>query len=372
MLGKILARFRATPEKSVNPTPDVARALEITPERPLEYRFAPEKTDLPGTALVAALESRTLEKSRLAEDILQAVRPNTRRAYAAALRAYLAAGRDFPASPAHLADYLRNATRADGSLLDTSSLALYAAALSFAHRIAGFADPAKSIDVEMALKAIRATRGNDPERQAKPLLQDDLRRILGQMVWQGHHVPLENARDAALLLLGWTAALRRSELAALEVEHLVFSSRGLSLTLLASKNKSGTSSKAIYRGRGEVCPVRAVENWLRLAGITEGRAFRSFDMNGNLRGGITPGAIGRLIQQRAAEAGVKMREKMPSGTVLEVSGHSLRAGFITELRKRGVADWKIARMSGHKDLRMLDTYAREGRDFVDNPSDGVW
>ena len=371
MLREISTRVKALLKKSVNRTPSVAVAEPSLPV-PIEERFPSAKTDSHGQALVAVVESFTLQKSRLAEDILLAVRPNTRKAYASILRTYRRGGHDFPATPQQVANFLRNATDKNGKPLTPDTLASYAAALSFAHRIAGFEDPVKSVDVEMVLKAIRAQRGSEPERQAKPILQKDLKKMLESMHWQGTHVPIEDRRDAALFLLGWTAALRRSELVALEVDNLRFESRGLHITLMHSKNKDGSSGKAIFRGRGDICPVRAVEDWLKAAGIEEGRVFRSFDLQGNLRDSISGDGVGRIIQRRAKAAGLNMSEKQANGTRLLISGHSLRAGFITEMRKRRVPDWIIARMSGHGDLRMLDTYAREERDFVDNPSEGVW
>jgi len=46
---------------------------------------------------------------------------------------------------------------------------------------------------------------------------------------------LRGLRDRALLLVGWTAALRRSELVALEVGDLGFEPEGVVLTIRRSK-----------------------------------------------------------------------------------------------------------------------------------------
>ena len=49
-------------------------------------------------------------------------------------------------------------------------------------------------------------------------------------------IPMAGLRDRALLLVGFAGALRRAELAAIRVEHLEASERGLRLTLPRSKD----------------------------------------------------------------------------------------------------------------------------------------
>ncbi|WP_157033917.1 site-specific integrase [Belnapia moabensis] len=68
-----------------------------------------------------------------------------------------------------------------------------------------------------------------------------------------------------MLLLGSAAALRRSELAAVQREHLSFTAEGLRL-LIPRQDRSGRAGAEIGVPRGakpETCPVRAIEAWLR-------------------------------------------------------------------------------------------------------------
>src|SRR5215471_20792023 len=74
-------------------------------------------------------------------------------------------------------------------------------------------------------------------RKAKPLLADDLRALI-----DGLEQTASGARDAALLALGWAAALRRSELVSLDWQKLgagggfvCVDERGIVVTLMASK-----------------------------------------------------------------------------------------------------------------------------------------
>jgi integrase len=86
---------------------------------------------------------------------------------------------------------------------------------------------------------------------------------------------LRGKRDRALLLVGFAGALRLSELAAIRVERLEKTDRGLRLTIPQTKG-SQTDSVVVPLpyGQTELCPVRALNAWLAAAGITGGPVFR--------------------------------------------------------------------------------------------------
>jgi hypothetical protein len=84
-------------------------------------------------------------------------------------------------------------------------------------------------------------------------------------------------RDRAiLLLLGFAAARRRSELAALEFDHLTFVDEGLRLFIPASKADQEAKGEEVAVLKGErLCPVAALQSCLNAAQIIEGPVFRS-------------------------------------------------------------------------------------------------
>ncbi|MCE0539543.1 tyrosine-type recombinase/integrase [Kineosporia rhizophila] len=162
------------------------------------------------------------------------------------------------------------------------------------------------------------------------------------------------ARDKGVILVGLATAMRRSELARLEVADLREDVEGLVITPRWTKrDQAGTerNPRAVPRGAARAtCPVSAVQHWLSLAGIDAGPLFRPVTRWGTVGPrGFTPQVIRTIVQQRAEAAGLP-------GTW---GAHSLRAGFATQSAKNGVArhvimadgDWRSA---------AVDRYMRRG------------
>ena len=97
---------------------------------------------------------------------------------------------------------------------------------------------------------------------------------------------LHGKRDAAVLSLGFAAALRRSELCQLRTEDLERKGdEGMMINLRRSKTDArGTGQKvAVLKGK-TVRPVAHVEDWLQASGIGDGFVFQTL-----LRGGVASG-----------------------------------------------------------------------------------
>jgi integrase len=172
---------------------------------------------------------------------------------------------------------------------------------------------------------------------------------------------LAGARDKALLLVGFAGAFRRSELVALEVTDLHFvPPQGVVIELRQSKTDQEGKGRcvAIPRAKGPVCPVKALERWLKLSGIVTGKLFRAVDRHGNVAArGLSPHTVSRMVKARVAEIGLDPAQ---------YAGHSLRAGLVTSAAQAGVSTWKIRQQTGHKSDAMVSRYVRDERLFVDN------
>jgi len=140
-----------------------------------------------------------------------------------------------------------------------------------------------------------------------PELFDVVQACPTSKVWKAKTRPAEpdlaGARDRALLLAGFVAALRRSELAALRVEDVEDHANGLVLTLPRSKtNQTGESTELVVLPRAtnpDRCPVTALQRWMSLAGVVEGPVFRGVGKSN--RAGTTalnPGSINALAPDR--------------------------------------------------------------------------
>ena len=92
------------------------------------------------------------------------------------------------------------------------------------------------------------------------------------------------ARDRALLLIGFAAGLRRSELVGLDVSDIEIVPQGVVIHLRRSKtDQEGAGRKiGVPFGRTRFCPVMALGHWRERSGIAEGPLFRPVDRSGRI------------------------------------------------------------------------------------------
>jgi site-specific recombinase XerD len=271
-----------------------------------------------------------------------------------------------PAPPATITAYLTELARL-GAKVGTMSRRL--SAIKFAHHMHNQDDPTLHARVVAVWEGIRRTHGAPPE-QAAPLMPPDLFDVLDACpttkVWRtpsrAAEPDLAGARDRALLLVGFIAALRRSEIAALDVDQITDHPNGLVLTLRRSKsNQRGDEAELVVlprSGNPDRCPVTALQAWLDAAQISEGPALRPVGKsNRPLPRRLHPESINTLVQQAIARAGL---DPGP------YSAHSLRAGFVTYAHLRGASDRAIAHQTRHRSLATVGTYVRIHQAWTDN------
>lgn len=214
--------------------------------------------------------------------------------------------------------------------------------------------------VKQALRGIRRVKGTFQQGKT-PVLLEDIEDILECM--DKLDVPeLQLLRDKAILLIGFMGAFRRSEIVAITVEHLQFSPQGVEIFV--------PSSKADQEGQGAVVAiphlsgspldaVRALQQWLRASGITEGPVFRGFTKNMSLRKtAISDKMIAEIVKKYISLIGLD-----PS----MYGAHSLRHGFATTAAAYGVEERNIMRQTRHHSVNMVRRYINEANKFVDNP-----
>jgi integrase len=305
--------------------------------------------------------------------------PNTRRAYEGDWKRFASwcerwGHRALPASMqvvilyiTYLADPERpSVAGSPGGPCRPSTIDRAMAAISHYHRVRGYVSPRGSVHVRGHVAKVKNALKTAPI-EAPPLLVSHLEKIVARM-------PATDPvaiRDKALLLVGWAGALRRSELAALNREHAVFTPEGLALTI--------ASSKTDQEGAGEIvpiepalnpdlCPVAALRAWLALERTLDAEPalfWRTYF------GGICPERIpdreiNDVIKKWATKADIA-----PDQVGTSFSGHSLRSGFITAAARAGRAEWQIMGHSRHKSYESFRRYIRKANLFQDNPGRGL-
>jgi integrase len=201
-----------------------------------------------------------------------------------------------------------------------------------------------------------------------------LRRLLALI--QGD---LRGLRDRALLLVGFAGALRRSELAAIGLDHLEQTDRGIRLILPHSKGAQDSAvAVPLPYGDTELCPVHALEAWLQAAGLTEGTGFRRIWLPPRPKQGAPPGAppplprvgataitvqtVAQIVRARAVAAGFGLRD---------LGGYSLKRGALTTGMDRGILPAKLKWLGRHKSFDMLSEYLESGDLFEGHLLSGV-
>lgn len=311
---------------------------------------------------------------QVADMVRAGKRPNTLRAYRSDLAAFTAWCdthhlTPLPASPTTLAGYLTD----QAARLRYSTLKRHLATISKAHQVAGYKserNPAISELVGAVMAGLRAEYAQAP-KQAPGLSPELLRTVLAGIptTRPATHGLTERpdpagVRDRALLLVGWCAALRRSELSALTWGCVEWLPGGVKLHLLNSKtDKAGQGQHAPLATENDptICPVAALEAWREVCARwgwshnPDGEAvagddptrpvFRAVNKHRHLGGQLSGHAVGAIITQRSAAAGVP-----------GVTAHSLRRGLIQAAYLAGRDDSAILQTSRHRSVPMLRTY----------------
>ncbi len=83
--------------------------------------------------------------------------------------------------------------------------------------------------------------------------------------------------------------------------------------------------------------------------VDDGPVFRQLDRWGNIGGSITGQTVARVVKEYAETIGFD-----PSA----YSGHSLRAGFVSECDRRGITSSAVRLVTGHQSDAMLNVYTR--------------
>ena len=268
----------------------------------------------------------------------------------ATLKAYRSDWRDFlawcdalscPALPASVETTASYLAHLADSGLKASTITRRTAAIAYAHRLRGLAPPTAAEPIKAVLRGIRRRIGVAVERKAPATA-----RALTKMIAK---VPTtrKGVRDRAILLIGFAAALRRSELVDLQVNDLVFGPEGLVITIRRSKTDQEGEGQTIAIPRGsKLRPVEALEAWLS-----------DRPENLNTLFGVCDRTVALIVKRYARKAKLDPTQ---------FAGHSLRAGFVTSALEHGADLFKVMDVTRHRRVETLREYDRRAKQFTDH------
>ena len=193
--------------------------------------------------------------------------------------------RPLPADAATLAAYASEMSEG----LSLGALASRLAAISDQHRRAGLIAPISDPAVKAVLKSIR--RAASPRRDPPPSPA-----LLARMI-AGCPGDLAGLRDRALLLLLEATGLGRAALVSLDAENVRPTTAGCALRV--GEAGAWHPIQLVRSSEMGKCPVRALEEWLRISATSFGPVFRKIDRWGNIEHHrLGTDAVRRILARR--------------------------------------------------------------------------
>lgn len=237
---------------------------------------------------------------------------------------------------AHLADIPRK----------LATINRHLAAIEKNHQLLGLPSAISSPALDVLRKGVARAVGKK-QKQAPAFSVAHLKKCIAEL----DLTRLEGVR-APSFYLGFTGAFRRSELVALDLEHIELTDAALILSLPKSKtNQTGELEQkdVFYASNPLLCPIRAYKAWVELVERTEGPVFVS------LSRGKT-GEAGTPSRRRLSDRRVNLLVKEHLGE--KHSAHSLRASFITTAKLNGQSNEFIKNQTKQKTDAMISRYSR--------------
>jgi integrase len=245
-----------------------------------------------------------------------------------------------------------------------NTLSVYRAAIARAHRMANVdplpTDHAVVREVWQGIRRRTARLGPLP-RPRQELALPALKQLL-----LGIPDGLRGTRDRAMLSIGFFAALRPSELAALRAENVREREEGLELLIPVSKGDQEGEGQLVGCSRqteAAICPVLLLRAWVAGSGVKTGPLFRPLSPAGQvLERELARPAVADLVKRHARRVGLD--ESL-------LAGHSLRSGLATTASRSGKRIEAIQHQLRHKSLAVVHKYIRRESIWEGNASEGL-
>ena len=272
-----------------------------------------------------------------------ALSPNTERALRADVQIFAAWCRrhyraEFPASATTVVAFVDEMAR----VKSPATVRRYVSSIAALHKALRQTSPLESAAVRFTLQRMHRRRGR---RQAQV---QGLTWPLRNRLLEAAGDRLIDARNRALLALGYDTLLRRSELVSLEVPDVLEEIDGTATVLVrASKTDADGRGATLYLARDT---VQLVKTWLERGGVDDGRVFRSVRKEGTVGEQLDASQVPRIYKRMARHAG------LPDDIVDTLAGHSTRVGPVQDMIASGIALPAILQSGRWQTTRMVQRY----------------
>jgi integrase len=291
--------------------------------------------------------------ARIADILAHCTSENTKKAYDHAWKGwtrYAKANKlnKFPIDPIDLVVYM---TEIHDEGRRKSSISQFLSVVRYLHE--GRPDPTDHPLVKNLWRGI-CRKDQRPRDKAQALSIEILKMICDQM-------DSKEVRDRVILTVGWTAALRASEIVALQWDHISFVDRGVELTIAHSKtDQEGhgyTIALPYFKPElASICPARSLRS-LHSQAKPKPDQYVVVAKQRQTDGQMNRRAIDRIVKKWIKSA------KLPG----DYSAHSLRSGFATWAAEAGVSPRKIKRHGRWISETTMNGYIQDGTLWIDSP-----
>ena len=244
----------------------------------------------------------------------------------------------FPASAATVASFIDEM----GRIKTPATVRRYVSSIATVHKALRETYPLDSAAVRFALQRMHRRRGR---RQAQV---QGLTWPLRNRLIEATGDRLIDARNRALLAVGYDTLLRRAELVSVKVADLLEEIDGTATLLVRSGKTDGEGRGAtLYLARDTVA---LVNTWRELGSINGGYLFRSVRKDATVGQKLDPSQVPRIYKRMARHAGI------PAEVVDTLAGHSTRVGAVQDMIACGIELPAILQSGRWKTTRMVHRY----------------
>ena len=264
--------------------------------------------------------------------------------------------KSLPTNPKTLSLYLTYLATKDNKI---STIKRRIVSIGVVHKMKGHYLDTKHPAIVENLLGIKRRKGVK-QKGKKPLLINDLKQLIN-VIDEENPSEIKIVRDRTIILLGFGGGFRRNELVSLDYEDLDFVNEGIKINIKKSKTDQfgeGSIKALPYFDNPRYCPVKSIQNWIKISKINQGAIFRKFHKGiklSNIR--LSDQSVALLIKYYLNLAGIDNKN---------YSGHSLRSGFATSAAEAGAEERSIMAMTGHKSTEMVRRYIKEANLFKNN------